>query len=77
MELQMYFTAFVANVKRITKLAEPVARLRGIFFVCIRVIFYIYAIYNMKKLSPKKWEFFSALVTVEFSLIFSFYLLTN
>ncbi len=26
MELQMYFTAFVANVKRITKLAEPVTQ---------------------------------------------------
>ncbi len=26
MELQMYFTAFVANIKRITRLAEPVAQ---------------------------------------------------
>ncbi len=26
MELQMYFTAFVANIKRITRLAEPIAQ---------------------------------------------------
>lgn len=26
MELQMYFTAFVANVKRITRLAEPITQ---------------------------------------------------
>ena len=26
MELQMYFTAFVANIKRITRLADPVTQ---------------------------------------------------